>query len=98
MNLFGPDELNDKRIINQGIKANASSPLKNNSEDLPINLKAEESGVNPVQLDDFFEFLDKKTVQKILETPAESKARITQDVAQMEYETDGARAILNSLG
>ena len=32
-----------------------------------------------------------------METPAEARARITQDVTQMEYETDGARAILNSL-
>lgn len=96
MNLFGPDEINEKRIVNQGAKTNMSSPVKN--EDTVLNIQAGESGVKPVQLDDFFEFLDAKTVQKIMETPAESKARITQDVAQMEYETDGARAILNSIG
>ncbi len=98
MNLFGPDDAIKSNKVNQSNKTNMSSPLKNNTDDLQINMQSVESGVKPVQLDDFFEFLDEKTVQKIMETPAESKARITQDVAQMEYETDGAMAILNSLG
>ncbi len=78
-------------------KTNPINQLQpNDVED--INFVSESSRVKPVVLGDFFEFLDQKTVQKIMETPAEARARITQDVAQMEYETDGARAILNSLG
>ncbi len=96
MNLFGPDDAIKSNKVNQSNINKMSSPLKNDAENLPIN--SVESGIKPVQLDDFFEFLDKKTVQKIMETSPESKARITQNVAQMEYETDGARAILNSLG
>lgn len=93
MNLFGSDEVNTNplRQVN-----NVSTPIKvNDSEDIVVKQKP--SGVKPVELDDFFEFLDSKTVQKIMETPVESRARINSDVAQMEYETDGARAILNSL-
>lgn len=93
MKLFGSKDAKTNPI-NQ--LKNVSSPIQpNDVED--INFVSESSGVKPVELDDFFEFLDQKTVQKIMETPAEARARITQDVAQMEYETDGARAILNSL-
>lgn len=95
MNLFGSKDVNSTPV-NQ---AKVSSPIKTqNKEEETINLVSQDSGVRPVQLDDFFEFLDSKTVQKIIETPVESKARITSDVAQIEYETDGAKAILNSLG
>ena len=95
MNLFGPEDVNVKKVNNT---TNVSKPIKPANEEVILNLVSESSGVKPVELDDFFEFLDSKTVQKIMETPSESKARIVQDVAQMEYETDGARAILNSLG
>ena len=95
MNLFGPEDVNVKRVNNS---MNVSKPIKPVNEEETLNFISEQSGVKPVELDDFFEFLDSKTVQKIMETPSESKARIVQDVAQMEYETDGARAILNSLG
>lgn len=94
MNLFGSKDAKTNPI-NQ--LKNVSSPIQPNEVE-NINLVSESSGVKPVELDDFFEFLDSKTIQKIIETPAEARARITQDVAQMEYETDGARAILNSLG
>ena len=78
---------------------NVSSPMKSaRSESEMIIMAAKESGVKPIELDDFFEFLDSKTIQKIKETSLESKARITGDIAQIEYETDGARSILNSLG
>ena len=77
---------------------NVTSPIKStNNEDPVINMQSD-SGVKSIELDDFFEFLDSKTVQKIMETPTDSKSRIMRDVAQMEYETDGAQAILNSLG
>ena len=95
MNLFGPEDVNVKKVNNT---MNVSKPIKPANEEETLNIVSEQSGVKPVELDDFFEFLDSKTVQKIMETPTESKARIVKDVAQMEYETDGARAILNSLG
>ena len=96
MNLFGSGEVNQGQV-NKISKVNVSSPIQN-SEEINLNFVQSESGVKPVQLDDFFELLDPKTVQKIMETSPESKQRIINDVAQREYETDGARAILNSLG
>ncbi len=96
MNLFGSGEVN-KDQINKINNVNVSSPIQKN-EEVNIAFPAEESGFKSVQLDDFFELLDSKTVQKIMETSQESKQRIINDVAQREYETDGARAILNSLG
>ncbi len=96
MNLFGSGEVNQGQV-NKISKVNVSSPIQN-SEEVNLNFAQSESGVKPVQLDDFFELLDTKTVQKIMETSQESKQRIINDVAQREYETDGARAILNSLG
>ena len=96
MKLFGSDEINEGQI-NKINKKNISSPIQNN-EEISLNFPQQESGIKPVQLDDFFELLDSKTVQKIMETSQESKQRIINDVAQREYETDGARAILNSLG
>ena len=95
MNLFGPEDVNVKKVNNT---MNVSKPIKPTNEEEILNIVSEQSGVKPVELDDFFEFLDSKTVQKIMETPTESKARIVKDVAQMEYETGGARAILDSLG
>lgn len=96
MNLFGSGDVNQGQV-NKTNNVNMSSPIKNN-EEINLNLSQQDSGVKPIKLDDFFKFLDSKTVQKIMETPAESKQRIINDVAQREYETDGARAILNSLG
>ena len=96
MELFGSNDIG----ISKANKINTSSPIKNMStqEEALTSINNVESGVKPIQLDDFFEFLDSKTVQKIIDTPVESRARITSSVAQTEYETDGARAILNSLG
>ena len=51
-----------------------------------------------IELDDFFEFLDPKVVEKIMQTPAESRSRIVQDVQNYEYDINGAQNILNSLG
>ena len=48
---------------------NISSPIdKAKPEKELLNMVSQESGVKPVELDDFFEFLDTKTVQKIMET------------------------------
>lgn len=96
MNLYGSNDISD---ISSSKINNVTSPIKShNNEEVILNMQQKDSGVKPVELDDFFEFLDTKTVQKIMETSAESKSRIMSDVAQMEYETDGAQAILNSLG
>lgn len=94
MNLFGPKNVNGKKVTQS---MPVSQPITPANESETLNFVSEQSGVKPVELDDFFEFLDTKTVQKIMETPSESKARINQNIAQMEYETNGARAILNSL-
>lgn len=77
-----------------GLNNRVTSPIKSNDM---INMQETESGIKPVELDDFFEFLDTKTVQKIKETSADSKSRIMNDIAQIEYETNGAKAILDSL-
>lgn len=93
MNLFGSNDVKTNPL-NQ-VK-NVTAPIQSNEAE-KNNLVTESSGVKPVELDDFFEFLDSKTIQKIKDTPVEARDRITQEVAQMEYETDGARAILNSI-
>ena len=95
---MNPYNSSDVKNVSLNKINNVTSPIKStNNEDAVINMQSD-SGVKSIELDDFFEFLDSKTVQKILETSADSKARITRDVAKMEYETDGAQAILNSLG
>lgn len=50
-----------------------------------------------IELNDFFEFLDSKVVEKIKQTSKEDIERITNDVNQYEYEMDGASNILKSL-
>lgn len=55
------------------------------------------SPIKSVQLNDFFEFLDAKTVEKIKATPQETLDRISKDVINMESDIEGAKAILNSL-
>ncbi|MGN1153296.1 MAG: hypothetical protein ACI4S3_04650 [Candidatus Gastranaerophilaceae bacterium] len=95
---MNPYNSNDVKNVSLNKINNVTSPIKStNNEDIVINMPSD-SGVKSIELDDFFEFLDSKTVQKIMETPTDSKSRIMRDVAQMEYETDGAQAILNSLG
>ena len=66
MNLFGSGEVNQGQV-NKISKVNVSSPIQN-SEEINLNFVQSESGVKSVQLDDFFELLDTKTVQKIMET------------------------------
>ena len=51
-----------------------------------------------IELDDFFEFLDPKVVEKIMKTPEESRSRIVRDISSYEYDINGAKNILNSLG
>ncbi|MCD8377980.1 MAG: hypothetical protein LUB59_04235 [Candidatus Gastranaerophilales bacterium] len=51
-----------------------------------------------IELDDFFAYLDPKVVEKIMQTPEESRARIVKDVHQYEFDINGAQNILDSLG
>ena len=50
-----------------------------------------------IELNDFFEFLDPKVVEKIKQTPKNELSRITNDVNQYEYDFNGAKNILNYL-
>ena len=50
-----------------------------------------------IELDDFFSYLDPKVVEKIKETPSDSKERISNDIRQYEYDLDGAINILKSI-
>lgn len=53
--------------------------------------------VPSIELNDFFEFLDPKVVEKIKQTPKNELNRITNDVNQYEYDFNGAKNILNYL-
>ncbi|MCR5265147.1 MAG: hypothetical protein K6E29_00965 [Cyanobacteria bacterium RUI128] len=50
-----------------------------------------------IELQDFFEYLDSKVVDKIKNTPKEDIERIGHDVNQYEYELNGISNILKSL-
>ena len=57
------------------------------------------SGVSKptIELNDFFEYLDSKVVEKIKQTSKEDIERISNDVNQYEYELNGVSNILKSL-
>jgi len=99
MDSFNSNEVSSNKV-NQAKMQNVSSPMKQNEKDINSVFEASkvESGVKPVQIEDFFSFLDDKTVKKIKETPSDSLDRINNDVTQMEYDAEGAKSILNSLG
>lgn len=50
-----------------------------------------------IELNDFFEYLDSKVVEKIKQTSKEDIERISNDVNQYEYELNGVSNILKSL-
>lgn len=83
---------NDKNSM-----AKVSSPMKKADEADKLIKKVEDLGLNLVELNDFYRFLDEKTILKIKQTTAESIERISKDVAQIEYEIDGAQAIIEML-
>ena len=83
---------NDKNSM-----AKVSSPMKKADEADKLIKKVEDLGLNLVELNDFYRFLDEKTILKIKQTTAESIERISKDVAQIEYEIDGAQAIMEML-
>lgn len=70
----------------------------NGSKDTKLNLS--KSGITKpsIELDDFYAYLDPKVVAKIKETSEADKARISNNVQQYEYDIDGAKNILESLG
>jgi len=81
----------------QNSMAKVSSPMKKADEADKLIKKVEDLGLNLVELNDFYRFLDEKTILKIKQTTAESIERISKDVAQIEYEIDGAQAIMEML-
>ena len=83
---------NDKNSM-----AKVSSPMKKADEADKLIKKVEDLGLNLVELNDFYRFLDEKTILKIKQTTAESIERISKDVEQIEYEIDGAQAIMEML-
>lgn len=98
MNPFGLNKLNSSDI--DTIKSQTS---KDNAKKLENFEKADviaKSGVTKptIELDDFFAYLDPKVVEKIMQTPEESRSRIVRDVHQYEFDIDGAKNILDSLG
>ncbi len=99
MDSFNSNEVSGNKI-NQAKMQNVSSPMKQNEKDINSVFEASkvDSGTTPVKLEDFFSLLDAKTVKKIKETPSDSLDRINNDVVQMEYDAEGAKSILNSLG
>lgn len=92
-------EIGCNSVNNSSIK-NVSSPMKRDEEIINSVFESSKSnsGVVDVAINDFFPFLDSKTVKKIKETPVESRKRISADVSQIEYDAAGAKAILDSLG
>lgn len=98
MNPFGLNKLNSSDI--DTIKSQTS---KDNAKKLENLEKADviaKSGVTKptIELDDFFAYLDPKVVEKIMQTPEESRSRIVKDMNQYEFDMNGAINILNSLG
>jgi len=99
MDSFNSNEVSGNKI-SQAKMQNVSSPMKQNEKSINSVFESSkaDSGVTPVKLEDFFSLLDDKTVKKIKETPSDSLDRINNDVVQMEYDAEGAKSILNSLG
>ena len=89
------------KINGMNNSANISMQKKSSAETDKASAKsiAKSNMTKPtIELDDFFEFLDPKVVEKIMQTSAESRSRIVQDVQSYEYDINGAQNILNSLG
>lgn len=95
MDTFDLNKISSSDKINQNTSKKRTRTKKVNSEE-----KIAGKGVtNPsVELDDFFEYLDPKVVEKIVQMPEKTRARIVKDVQQYEYDINGAENIFNSLG
>jgi len=97
MNPFGVNKVNSSEI--DTVKSQVSS-RQAKAENAELNQSIAKNGVTKpvIELDDFFAYLDPKVVEKIMQTPEESRARIVKDVHQYEYDVNGAQNILDSLG
>ena len=86
MNPFGVNKVNSSEI--DTLKSQVSAGKQSNNGVTKPN----------IELDDFFNYLDPKVVDKIMSTPEESRSRIVKDIHQYEFDINGAQNILNSLG
>lgn len=98
MNPFNVNKVNSSDI--DTIKSGMSSDKEIKPEKAEKSQQINKSGVTKptIELDDFFAYLDPKVVEKIMQTPEESRSRIVKDVHQYEFEINGAQNILDSLG
>jgi hypothetical protein len=98
MNPFEVNKVNssENNIINSHSLKGKDLDVKKSEKDVSVS----KNGMTKptIELDDFFAYLDPKVVEKIMQTPEASRARIVKDVNQYEYEINGAENILNSLG
>ena len=99
MNPFGINKMNCSEIDNT-IKPQTSKDDVKQSENIEKKELISKKGVTKptIELDDFFAYLDPKVVEKIMQTPEESRSRIVKDMNQYEFDMNGAINILNSLG
>ena len=94
MDSFDLSKISGLDSVEQNILNNQPDVEKSSNE----NKIFSENVTKPViELDDFFEYLDPKVVEKILQTSAEARTRIIQDVQQYEYDLNGAKNIFSSL-
>ncbi len=98
MNPFEVNKINNSDI--ESLKAQVSTSKDLRSEKSEKTNSVSKSGVTKphIELDDFFEYLDPKVVEKIMQTPEEYRSRIIKDVNQYEFDINGAQNILDSLG
>ena len=72
---MNPYNSNDVKNVSLNKINNVTSPIKStNNEDIVINMQSG-SGVKSIELDDFFEFLDSKTVQSYGKKPQIKRRR-----------------------
>ena len=71
----------EKNRTNEGVKMNRNSNVTR-----PV-----------IELDDFYDLLDPKVVEKIKQTSLEERKRITESVSEYEYDIAGAKEILKSI-
>ena len=98
MNPFGVNKVNSSEI--DTLKSQVSAGKQSNIENVEKKQALGKNGVTKpnIELDDFFNYLDPKVVDKIMSTPEGSRSRIVKDIHQYEFDINGAQNILNSLG
>ena len=93
----------DVSKINGSAADTVNTNISNGKSDIKKSDKLQQIGKDgitkpTIELDDFFAYLDPKVVEKILQTPENSRARIVKDVQQYEYDVNGAKNIFDALG